>query len=92
MAHHGRNLLFVYQPVGHRHRLLGFAGVIPLHQHDLLALDAARRVDICRRLGCPFPVLCPVGCVGAGERPGYADGDIRLRIKRSTQAAQQSKR
>ncbi len=57
MADHGDDLVLVHQAVGHGHGLLRFAGVIPLHQLDLLAVDAARGVDVFRRLGRAAPVL-----------------------------------
>ena len=50
MPHHGGDFRFVHQPVGHRHRLLRFARVIPLHQHNLFAFDTAGGIDIGHRL------------------------------------------
>ena len=73
MADNRHHLILIDQPVRHRDRLFGFAGVVALHQHDFLAVNAARRVDILRCLRRAFPVLRAIGGVRAGERPGDAD-------------------
>ncbi|VDZ74172.1 Uncharacterised protein [Atlantibacter hermannii] len=89
MADNRRDFGFIHHPVRYRHRLLGFAGVITLHQHYFLAFDAASGVDIFRRLGCALPVLRAVRCVRAGKRASHANFDIRLSIKCRGKAAHQ---
>ncbi len=59
VPHHGGNFRFIHQPVGHRHRLLRFARVIPLHQHNLFAFDAAGGVISATACEAPFQYWAP---------------------------------
>ena len=65
--------------VGDRHALLRIGHVVAVAHGDLLADDAAGRVDVLDRLLGAVLELRAEGGVRAGERPGDADLDLGLR-------------
>ncbi len=92
MADHGFDLILVNQTVRDRDGLFRFTGVIALHQFDLLAINAARGVNVFRGLRRAVPVLISVGCVRPGEGARHANHDISLGGKRRHQTPCQHKR
>ncbi len=65
--------------VGDRHRLLRIAGIVADFQHQLLAVDAARRIDVGHRhFGAALELLAE-GRILAGDRTGDADRDVGQR-------------
>ena len=62
--------------VGDRDALLRIGDVVAEHELDLLAIDAAGRVDVGCRLLCALLELCAEGCVRTGQRAGNADQSI----------------
>ncbi len=80
--------------VGDRDALLGIGDVVAEGQGDLLPVDAALRVNVLDRL---FGAVLELGAergVRAGDRPGNAEFDLRLRRarKRQTEAERKSER
>ena len=65
--------------VGDRHALLGIGDVVARLDHDLLAENAARLVDVVGGLLDALRQLRAERGVGAGDRTGDADGDVRPR-------------
>ena len=63
--------------VGDRNALLRIGDVVADRQHDLLAVDAAGRVDVGRSLLGALLELRAEGGVRTGDRAGDADQDIR---------------
>jgi len=82
MAHPRHHFVLIHQPVGNGHRLLGFAGVIALHQHNFFTVYAARRVNVRRGLAGTLPVLRTVGGIRSGKRPGPANLYVSQRLER----------
>ena len=62
--------------VGDRDALLRIGDVVADDEHDLLAVDAAGRVDVGGGLLGALLQLCAEGGVRTGDRTGDADQDI----------------
>ncbi|MCY1176063.1 hypothetical protein D9M73_163240 [compost metagenome] len=77
MPDHGDGLVLIHQAVGDGHGLLGLAGVVGLHQLDLLPVETAGGVDHFRRRRRTAPVLFAERGVRAGMRTGNPDHHIR---------------
>ncbi len=67
MPDHRLDLVLVDETIGDGNGLLRFAGVVTLHQFNLLAVDAARRVDVGDVGGHAAEHLLAKGRIGAGK-------------------------
>ncbi len=56
--------------------VLRLAGIIPLNQFDLLAVNAACGINVFSGLRCAVPVLIAIGGIRNRERPGHANHNI----------------